>query len=114
MSDYSGSSLRDRAPLRRAVVCLAVLLGLALVVGGGTVLDARSAPPTAALTAVAGRTSSVCTVGSADALPGLREAPRLDHGEEAAQQREIEVRDHGASHDRGVGDRAPPQREAHS
>ncbi|SDT20300.1 hypothetical protein SAMN04488543_3293 [Friedmanniella luteola] len=75
MSDYTGSRLRDRPSLRRAVICLVVLLGLALVVGGGTLLDARSAKPAAAPTAAVGRTSSVCTVGSADALPTPSPAP---------------------------------------
>jgi hypothetical protein len=66
MSDYTGSRLGDRLPVRRAFVLLAVLLALALVLGGGSVLGARSAAPSVAPSPVVGRTSTVCTVGTGD------------------------------------------------
>lgn len=69
MSDHAGEPFRDRPGVHRVLVVLAVLLGLALVVGGGSLLSARSAPPRAAPTAVVGRTSAVCTAGAADTLP---------------------------------------------
>lgn len=62
MSDYLGSPLRDRRSLRRAVVLLALLLALALVAVGGSLLRPESAVPQPARSAVVGRTSVVCTV----------------------------------------------------
>lgn len=62
MSDYLGSPLRDRRSLRRAVVLFAVLLALALVAVGGSLLRPESAAPQPARSAVVGRTSVVCTV----------------------------------------------------
>jgi len=69
MSDYTQTSFRDRPAVHRVLVVIAVLLGLALVIGGGSLLNARNAAPTAAPIAVVGRTSAVCTAGAADSLP---------------------------------------------
>jgi hypothetical protein len=69
MSDYTGARFGDRPRLRLAALLFAVLAALALVIGGGTQLDARNATPAAAPTVVAGRTAAVCTVGGADTLP---------------------------------------------
>ena len=66
MSDYTGSRLGDRLPVRRAFVLIAVLLALGLVLGGGTMLRVRTAAPLVAPSPVAGRTSAVCTVGTGD------------------------------------------------
>lgn len=87
MSDYTGASFRDRLSLRRAAVLLSVLSALVLVVGGGSLLDARSASPPVATAAVAGRTSAVCTVGTGDAgagpTPGPSPSPDRTPGEDA-------------------------------
>ena len=66
MSDYTGTRLGDRLPVRRAFLLVAVLLGVALVLGGGTMLGARTAAPLSAPLPVAGRTNQVCTVGTED------------------------------------------------
>lgn len=66
MSDYTGSRLADRLPVRRAFVLAAVLLALALVLGGGSFLRPRTAAPPVVPSAVVGRTSAVCTVGTGD------------------------------------------------
>ncbi len=66
MSDYLGGRLRDRAGVQRAAAVVAVLAALTLVLLGGTQLQAQTASPTQAPTAVVGRTSAVCTAGGAD------------------------------------------------
>ena len=62
MSDYLDSPLRDRRSLRRAAVLLAVLLALALVAVGGSLIRPEVAAPQPPRPAVVGRTSVVCTV----------------------------------------------------
>ncbi len=75
MSDYVPGRFRDRRALRRAAVLLGVLLALALVVGGGTLLHAQTARPRATTSAVVGRTSTVCTVGSGQVDAGPTASP---------------------------------------
>ncbi len=67
MTDYLGSALRDRPGLRRAAVLVVLLLALALIALGGSLLHAESASPTPRRSAVVGRTSTVCSVPDADA-----------------------------------------------
>ncbi|GAA1839825.1 DUF5719 family protein [Microlunatus capsulatus] len=75
MSDYSGERMRDRRGVRTAVAGLLVALALVLVLGGGSLLGARSAAPTTAAGLVVGRTSAVCTAGAADTLPSPTATP---------------------------------------
>jgi len=76
MSEALDSRHRDRRSLRRAVVLLALLLALALIVVGGSLLGAESAAPQAVRSAVVGRTSVVCTVPSpAGATPSAAPSP---------------------------------------
>jgi hypothetical protein len=67
MSDFFQSPYRDRRWLRRAAVLVAVLLALAAVAVGGSLLGSESAAPRSVPSAVVGRTSTVCTVPSAEA-----------------------------------------------
>ncbi|WP_375423891.1 DUF5719 family protein [uncultured Friedmanniella sp.] len=75
MTDYLGSTLRDRPALRRAAVLLVVLLALALVALGGSLLHAQSASPAPRRSAVVGRTSTVCTVQDVDAAATAAPTP---------------------------------------
>lgn len=75
MTDYLGSSLRDRPALRRAAVLLIVLLALALVGLGGSLLHAESASPAPRRSAVIGRTSTVCTVPGGDTAATASPSP---------------------------------------
>jgi hypothetical protein len=74
MSDLA-SLYRDRRWLRRAAVLVAVLLALAAVGVGGSLLGSESAVPRSVPSAVVGRTSTVCAVPTADADPSASPTP---------------------------------------
>jgi hypothetical protein len=78
MSDAFESPYRDRRWLRRAALLVALLLALAVVAVGGSLLGSESAAPRSVPSAVVGRTSTVCTVPVADPNASASPSPSAE------------------------------------